>query len=109
MLITMKRQMIDSLDDHALPWACIEPVIQQIRGKNFMMKSQVYIQLTTGQRALLMFQVLYGHTHNGIAEFYDHTSYFLAEPGIWDQFKDGMKYFGENTMLQLIEEMEEMY
>ena len=109
MLISMKRHLLDSLDEQALPWVCIEPVIQQIRGKNFTLKSQVYKDLTAGQRALLMFQVLYGHSRNGIIEFFQHTSYFLSEQGVWDQFKDGMRYFGEDAMLQLIAEMEEIH
>lgn len=109
MLITIKREKFDSLDDSALPWACIEPVVQQIRGKSFNIKSQVYTQLTDGQRALLMFQVIYGHTRNGINEFFDHTSYFLSEQGVWGQFRNGMKYFNEKEMLQLIEEIERFY
>lgn len=54
-----------------------EPTIQQVRGKNFVVKSEVYSHLTTGKRALLMFQMLYGHTSKGVEEFYSHLSYLL--------------------------------
>ncbi|OPX81436.1 MAG: hypothetical protein A4E52_02206 [Pelotomaculum sp. PtaB.Bin013] len=33
MLVTMERQIFKSFDHVALGWACIEPTIQQIRGK----------------------------------------------------------------------------
>jgi hypothetical protein len=42
MLATMKREVFDSVDDAALAWACFEPIIPQIRGKAFTVKSQVY-------------------------------------------------------------------
>jgi hypothetical protein len=109
MLVTMKRQVFDSLEPVALAWACIEPTIQQIYGKDFHVKSQVYAQLTTGQRALLMFHVLYGHTPNGVAEFYSLIPYLPGQSAIWAELKAGMSYFGEDAMLRLLEEMEEVY
>ncbi|HEX3043526.1 MAG TPA: hypothetical protein VHY08_02125 [Bacillota bacterium] len=108
MNVIIKREVFNSLADDQLIWACIEPAIQPIRGRNFQVKSQIYSELTPGQRALLMFQVLYGHTRNGVAEFFDHTSYFLAEPGVWSEFKTGMRYFGDHAMLQLLEEIERL-
>lgn len=69
MLVKMKRTQFNSLDHITLAWKCIEPTIQQIRGKNLNVKSQVYAQLTQGQKALLMFWILYGHTRNGVARF----------------------------------------
>ena len=109
MLVIIKRQIFDSLDDIQLVWTCIEPTIQQIRGKNFVVKSEVYAHLTTGQRALLMFQMLYGHTSRGIEEFYSHQSYLLSNKGVWEQLKKGMQYFGDSGMLQLLEEMDIVY
>lgn len=109
MLIIMKRRLFYSLDDASLIWTCIEPTIQQIQGKNFAVKSEVSTHLTAGQRALLMFQMLYGHTHNGVAEFYYHVSYLLSKKGVWSEMKNGMQYFRDYSMMQLLGEMEEVY
>jgi hypothetical protein len=106
MLVTMKRKDFEALNDVSLIWTCIEPTIQQVRGKNFVVKSDVYAQLSTGQRALLMFQMLYGHTSNGVEEFYSHLSYLLLNKGVWSQLKNGMRYFGDYDMIQVLEKVE---
>ncbi len=62
----MKRQEFNMLDDEKLIWICVEPIIRKVRGKDPGVKSQVIMQLNNGQRALFLFQVLYGHTNNGI-------------------------------------------
>jgi uncharacterized protein YlzI (FlbEa/FlbD family) len=102
----MKRKDFEALNDVSLIWTCIEPTIQQVRGKNFVVKSDVYAQLSTGQRALLMFQMLYGHTSNGVEEFYSHLSYLLLNKGVWLQLKNGMRYFGDYDMIQVLEKVE---
>jgi hypothetical protein len=109
MLVRIDRQMFISLDDISLIWTCIEPTIKQIRGKNFMIKSEFSSHLTKGQRALLMFQVLYGHTGNGVIEFYSHLSYLLSENGMWSELKKAMEYFGDYSMANLISDMEVTY
>jgi hypothetical protein len=106
MLVAIKRKDFEKLDDISLIWACIEPTIQKVRGRNFTIKSEVYLQLNDGQKALLMFQVLYGHTLHGIEEFYSHLSYLLSNKGMWSQLKIGMRYFGDLNMMQIIEKME---
>lgn len=55
MLVKMRRQVFDSLEDTALRGACFEPFIPKIRGKDDTVKLQVYKELTTGQKALFMF------------------------------------------------------
>jgi hypothetical protein len=109
MLVTVKRKDFEALNDILLIWKCIEPTIQQIRGKNFVVKSEVYSHLTSGQRALLMFQMLYGHTSNGVEEFYTHQSYLLSNKGVWSQLKKGMQYFGDLDMVQILERMDIVY
>ena len=59
-------QESSKLDDEALIWVCVEPIVQKVRGKDPVIKSQVVMQLNTGQRALFLFQVLHGHANNGI-------------------------------------------
>lgn len=105
----MKRQEFYLFDDKELIWACVEPIIQIVRGKDLEVKSQTYIRLNDGQRALYMFQVLYGHTENGIGQFYQHIAYLMGKLDIWSALKSGMKYFGDHAMLGVIIRMEEAY
>ncbi len=106
MLVTMKRQVLDSLDPAALGWACIEPTLQQIHGKKPTVKSQVLAQLTPGQQALFLFRVLYDHAGNSAADLYCWVSYLLKESETWSAIKAGSRYFGDDAMLQLLEEIE---
>ncbi|SDM85477.1 DMP19 family protein [Acetanaerobacterium elongatum] len=109
MLVTIKQGDFESLNDVSLIWACIEPTITQIRGKSYIVKSEAYATLNPGQRALLMFQVLYGHTSNGIEEFYFHLSYLLSNKDVWSQLKKGMQYFEDFDMLQILEDMDVIF
>jgi hypothetical protein len=70
MVITLQRKVYEELDDAALGWACIEPAMQQLKrerseqlnnGEGVGVQSQVYMELTAGQQALLMFWVVYNH------------------------------------------------
>jgi hypothetical protein len=97
------------LNNAELIWAYVEPIIQQIREKDFEAKLKVYMQLNTGQRALLMLQVLYGHMHNGIAQFYFSIAYLLEELDFWSELKTGLQYFNDIAMLRIIEMMEYRY
>jgi hypothetical protein len=109
MLVMINREVFNSLDNISLIWTCIEPTIKQIRGKNFMVKREFSSHLSNSQRSLLMFQILYGHTVNGVIEFYNHLSYILSEKGIWSELKKGMEYFDEYPMANLITEIEDTY
>lgn len=109
MLIMMKKADFYSFDDYDLGWACIEPIIQKVRGRDLTIKSQVYTQLTPGQQSLLMFFVLYGHSRKGIIQFYNEMDYLLTEIGIWPELRKSMLYFGDNDMLELLKEIENMY
>lgn len=109
MLVAINKEVFNSLDNISLIWTCIEPTIKQIRGKNFMVKREFSSHLSNGQRSLLMFQIVYGHTVNGVIEFFNHLSYILSEKGIWSELKKGMEYFGEYSMANLIVEIEDTY
>jgi hypothetical protein len=109
MLVTMRQKDFESFDDVSLIWACIEPTIQQVRGRNFTIKTEVYTTLTPGQRALLMFQMLYGHTTNGIEAFFSHLTYLLTNKGVWSQLKKGMEYFEDYDMIQILDKMNAVF
>lgn len=106
MLVTMKRQAFDSLDPAALGWACIEPTLQQVHGISPTVRSQVLAQLTPGQRALFLFRVLYDHVGDSAADLYCWVSYLLSEAKKWSAIKAGSRYFGDDAMLHLLEEIE---
>jgi hypothetical protein len=108
MLGMIDRQVFDSLEENALIWACIHPLIHEIRGKDPIIKTEVYSSLTKGQRALLMFQILYGHTSGGAAEFFQMED-LLSIKGIWNELKKSMQYFGDDAMLSLLSEIEKAY
>lgn len=109
MLEAVKRKDFAVLKDSSLIWTCIEPTIRQVQGKNFHVKAEAYSQLTIGQRALFMFQVLYGHTSNGVGEFYSSLSYLLSNKDVWTQLKKAMEYFGDYDMCKIVEKMDLEY
>lgn len=109
MLVAIKRKDFAALDGTALIWVCIEPTILKIRGKDFPAKADVYSQLTSGQRALLMFQILYGHTLRGVEELLFCLSYILSNQSIWSQMINGMKYFGASDMVRFLDVLYTIY
>jgi len=107
MLVMMKRKVFDSLDNAALESACVEPTLQRLHaGISPAVKSQVLAQLTAGQKAQFMFRVLYAHLGNSVVDFYCWVSYLLAEARTWSGVKGGLRYFGDDAMLRLLEETE---
>ncbi len=109
MTVRMKQKDYEALDGIPLIWACIEPVIRQVRGRSFETKTGVYAQLTSGQQALLMFQILYGHTVNGVQEFLMYQSYMLQNKGTWAQMHNAMEVFGAFDMLRFLDELAAVY
>jgi hypothetical protein len=105
----MKRAEFETLDDSSLVRACLEPVIGQIKGKDLNIKSKAYSQLNAGQRALLMFWVLYGHSQNGVRQFYGEVGYLLDQPGVFGEFIRAAEYFQDASMRDLVTGMEEFY
>lgn len=105
----MKIQELMGLEDDKLIWACVEPVMQKVRGRSGLEKLQVFRNLGDGQRALFMFQVMYGHMQHGTDVFYDHISYLAEQMNIWSALKSGMRYFGLEEMMVLIGRMEDNY
>ena len=106
MLVTMKRQVFDSLDPAALAWECIRPIVLPLRGKHPIVKSQVYAQLTSGQQALFVVQVLFNHAGEEAAELYCWVSTLLRDPQAWGAIKAGVCYFGDEAMMHLLEQLE---
>ena len=107
--IEIKRIDFNAFDDKTLGWICIEPTIQKMRSKNSTIKSQVYAQLTSGQKSLLLFWILYGHARHGIIQFFMEIDYLLKETDIWIEFNSRFKCFDDNDLLDLIKELRNLY
>jgi hypothetical protein len=103
-LVAMTKQDFDSMNDERLSWACVEPTLMQIRGKNMTVKAQALSQLTKGQQALCMFRVLYDHAKNSASEFYAWISYLLGNSDYWSGVIGGLRFFGDTTMIHLLDE-----
>jgi len=108
-LIEMHQRDFDTLDDRTLGWKCIEPAIREIQGKNLTIKSQVYAQLTAGQKSLLLFWILYGHTQYGVIQFFNEMDYLLTGRNIWVEFRHRLQLFEMHNLPDLINEMESIY
>jgi hypothetical protein len=107
--VTMSRHAFDSMNDASLIWACVEPIIMSIRGRDIAAKSYVYAHLSVGQRALLMFQILRGHTSSGVMEFFQLIPYMPSKEGIWQEMQTGMRYFKDDVLRILLGEIEADY
>lgn len=108
MLIHMKREYYHSLNDSSLPRACFEHIIPLIRGKDLTVKENVYRQLSTGQKALFMFNAYYNHASNSLVEFYWWSCFYLTQPNSWSALLDGFRYFNTESMVQFLIELEEI-
>ncbi|GAC1380003.1 MAG: hypothetical protein NVSMB33_05660 [Ktedonobacteraceae bacterium] len=106
MLVTMKREMFDALDYAALEEACIGPTLLQVHEINPVVKARVLAQLTNGQRALFLFRVLHDIAGKSADEFYHWISYLLTEEKRWTGIKRGLRFFGDDAMLRLLDETE---
>lgn len=107
--IRMTRQEFESLDDAALIWCCVEPSILEVRGKEPGTKSKAMQQLSSSQRALFLFQVLYGHAGNGAAAFFTQTAYLAETLDCFSALKSAMTFFHDEEMLRIVEQFERAY
>lgn len=96
------------LEEDALIWACIGPVMEPLRGKEPAIKARVYEQLNPGRRALFMVQVLKGHAGHGVVALLNQLDYLLG-PATWRELKSGYAYFGAHGMVQLLEDLERLH
>ncbi|SYX83398.1 hypothetical protein [Paenibacillus alvei] len=105
MIIKMQTDVYRSIAQDSLGWKMIEPIIERIKGKDPIEKSQVYAKLTEGQKALFMFFVFHKHTES-IDEFYWFASYFVGDLQAWQALKKGMRQFEDEGMLRLYDQVE---
>ncbi|MED4726899.1 hypothetical protein P9597_01880 [Aneurinibacillus migulanus] len=108
MFVQMRRQEFDLLENTKLGEACFEPIIRVYKMEQNLKndKTVFYKRLTKGQQALFMFHVYYNHANKSLSELYWWSAYFLAQPEIWSEIKVGLRYFKDDAMLLLLEEIE---
>ncbi len=107
MLVTMKQQEFNALDPITLAQACIEPTLQQLHAiLPPPARWQIISQLTPGQQALFLFHVLYDHAGDSAADLYICVLQLLREPHKWSAIKASSRYFGDDSMFQLLEQLE---
>ncbi|WCK56225.1 hypothetical protein PP175_10070 [Aneurinibacillus sp. Ricciae_BoGa-3] len=109
MLVKMKWDAFNTLQDEALGLACFEPINQaykeiQTRGDDF--STGLYQRLSDGQKALFIFRAYYTHVRKSAADLYWWSAYFMAQPGRWPALKNGLRLFGDRATRYLLEDLE---
>ncbi|MNC24982.1 hypothetical protein D3C76_65250 [compost metagenome] len=107
MLVAMNRKDFDSFSAERLGWACMEPTFMKLRGKSPAVKAAAIKELGKGQTALCMFRIMYDHSYPSPAEYYAWISYLLDQPGYWSGVLDGVHFFADQAMSELLEETRE--
>lgn len=105
----MNQNEINQLSDDQLIWACAQPLIWQVRGKDPLTKAGYMKTLSEAQRALFLFHVMFGHAHHGMALFFQQIAYIAESMDFWAALKASMRYFEDDEMLNLIGRMESAY
>ena len=109
MRICLNHEAFLGYDDRTLLWTCIEPVIVKLRGRSYAFKSEFAVELTEGQRALLMFEVLLGHASGGVLPFFENMSYLLVHEGFWAELRRGAGYFQDEALLRYVADLEKLH
>ncbi|AEI43816.1 hypothetical protein [Paenibacillus mucilaginosus] len=68
--------------------------------------AESFRELSPGQQALFTFRVFYAHAVHSREDLYWWSAYFLAKGREWNGIKDGLRFFGDLPMLQLLERLE---
>ncbi|WP_336780870.1 hypothetical protein [Paenibacillus illinoisensis] len=88
-----------------LSWLCVQPMLISVRGKDVAAKTEMYRQLNEGQQALFLFYSYHNHTKS-LAEFYWFSAYNIIEMKSWSGIRNGMRYFNQNEMVALLDNIE---
>ena len=93
------------LKSESLSWICIQPMLLAVRGKDFSAKSEMYNQLSEGQKGLYLFYSFHNHTQT-LEEFYWFSAYHINELKSWNGIKRGLKHFNAISLSELLEDIE---
>ena len=106
---TILRAEFTAMDDDALIEACIGPTVRRVSGKSLTDKLRLTGGLTGGQRGLLIFRVLQGHSSSGTLMLFRRTAHLFRHKGVWLGFKKGLKSFGDAALGQLADRLEKAW
>ncbi|NIK25885.1 hypothetical protein [Paenibacillus lupini] len=103
--MTISRKLFEVLGDDELRQACMGPIVEQIRGKSPAVKSQALAELNPSQQALFMYGVWFDHAKQSPMELYCWTAQMLSQPGYWEGVTKALKYFENEAMSVILEEL----
>lgn len=92
----------EELYSDQLSWLSVKPMLLSVRGKDVHAKTEVYRQLSEGQRALYLFYSYHNHTGT-LAEFYWFSAYYIIEHQAWGKLKDAVLYFDDPEFARTLE------
>ncbi|MNC48674.1 hypothetical protein D3C75_978050 [compost metagenome] len=93
------------MDTQNISWQCVQPLTMQVRGKSFEVKQALVDQLNEAQLSTFMFYVYHNHIGSA-AELYWFTQYYITDIKAWPAIKAGIRFFNDQVMSDLLEEIE---
>jgi len=105
LLVTLNRTELISKDDWSLIWTCVSPFVFKVRGKDDLMKMNVYHQLSDHQKRLFIFTVYYNHARQSVDDFIYYGK-LLLENNYWRDLKTAMEFFHDHEMVALLNQIE---
>jgi hypothetical protein len=105
LLVTLNRAELISKDDWSLIWTCVSPFVFKVRGKNDLMKMNVYRQLSEHQRRLFIFTIYYNHARQSVDDFIYYGK-LLLENNYWRELTEAMAFFKDSKMEDLLDRIE---
>jgi hypothetical protein len=104
LLVSLKKTELTSKDDWSLIWTCVSPFVFTVRGKNDLMKIDVYRQLTDHQKRLFIFTVYYNHARQSVDDFI-YYSKSLVEMKYWQELTAAIAFFKNSKMVDLLNQI----
>ena len=105
LLISLNRAELTAKDDWALIWTCVSPFVLKVRGKNDLMKMDVYRQPSAHQKRLFIFTVYYNHARQSVNDFIYYGT-LLLENNYWHELTEAMAFFKDGTLVDLLNRIE---
>ncbi len=104
--VRMTKKELATLADAALCEKCVRPAALAMRGQGMAVRDQVYGALTSGQRAVFMFWVVYAHGLHGWTQVYMELPHLVGQDSFWLEIKLAAKHLELQEMLELTEAFE---
>ena len=105
LLVSLRRVELTAKDDWSLIWTSISPFVFKVRGKNDLMKMNVYRQLSEHQKRLFIFTIYYNHARQSVDDFI-YYSKLLLENNYWHELTEAMAFFKNGKMVDLLNRIE---